>query len=238
METFDCKFMIDEINKIINDEKADSSSISPNFTFLEPNDPNILNLDTINEIKTLSPIDTHFNLPPEYKSKLIEFLVQHQLESLSLSFEETTKMNHINQHLNTIIYLLNRSQFILGEIYDQKEENQFNIPYLIGLFEENSNQQINILVLFIKLLLDIKDEVCLDFSTSDYNYLNQYQIIVLSKINQIMDWIDNNSYFNNYPNLDLNQLIIHNDIKIIYDFILIIYNFCQIIFYVLSLEEL
>ena len=68
------------------------------------------------------------------------------------------------------------------------------------------------------------------------NQLSDEQISALNQISAAALYI--NSYFNNYPNLDLKQLIIHNDIKIIYDSILIIYNFCQIIFYVLSLEEL
>jgi len=239
MDTLDCKFMIEEIDKIINDDKTPLSTIYPNFTFLEPNDPNILHTNALNQLNKISPIDTRFNLPTDYKSKLIQFLVHHQLESLSLSFEETKKMKHINQHLNAIIYLLNRSQFILGEIDDQKEQNQYNIPYLIGLFEENSNPQMNILILFIELLLIIKDEVCLEFSNSNYNDLNQYQIVILSKVNIIMDWIDNTNYlFKTYPNIDLNQLVVSNDIKMLYDSVLVIYNFCQIIFYILSLEEL
>ena len=239
METFDCKFMIEEIDKIINDDKTPLSTLSPNFTLLEPDEPNILDPNNLENLQAISPLDTRLNLPPNYKAKLIEFLVHHQLESLSLSFEETKKMNHINQHLNTIIYLLNRSQFILGEIDDQKELNQFNIPYLVGLFEENSNPQMNILILFIELLLSVKDEVCLDFSNSNYNDLNQYQILILSKVNNIMDWIDNTNYlFKTYPTIDLNQLVVSNDIKILYDSVLVIYNFCQIIFYILSLEEL
>ena len=54
-----------------------------------------------------------------------------------------------------------------------------------------------------------------------------------------MDWIDNTNYlFKTYPNIDLNQLVVSNDIKMLYDSVLVIYNFCQIIFYILSLEEL
>lgn len=259
MTTFDCKFIIEEIDKIISNSSGNSSissnnsSISSNningiltmmcpvYTLSEPEDSSILNTLNLDKLKKIYPIDSRFELPTNYKSKLVQYLVHHQFESLSLNFEETKKMHNINQHLNTIIYLLNRSQTILGAIDNQNNINNFDIPLLVSLFEEKSNKNINILPLFINLMLTVKDEVCLDFSSPYYKDLNIYQIMLLSKVNIIMDWIDNtNTLYKDYPNIDLNKYIISNDIniKMIYESVLVIYNFCQIIFYILSLEEL
>jgi hypothetical protein len=253
MDTFDCKFIIEEIDKIINNNTCNYSSssssnlnglltiICPIYTLSEPEDTSILNTTNLDKLNKISPIDSRFELPTNYKSKLIQYLVHHQFESLSLNFEETKKMYNINQHLNTIIYLLNRSQTILGAIDIQNYNNNFDILHLASLFEENSNKNINILSLFINLMLNVKDEVCLDFSSPYYKDLNIYQIMLLSKVNIIMDWIDNtNTLFEDYPNIDLNKYITSNDIniKMIYESVLVIYNFCQIIFYILSLEEL
>ena len=51
-----------------------------------------------------------------------------------------------------------------------------------------------------------------------------------NQLNIIADEIDRN-------NIELNQLLVSNDVKTLYDSVLVIYNFCQIIFYILSLEE-
>lgn len=242
MNTFKCKSLIDEIDSIINNNSQFNKKILPIFTLCEPDDPDILDQNNLSILKNINPLEFIINLPNNYKTILVEYLVQHQLESLSLSFEETKKLNYINQNLNSIIYLFNRSQFFLENFQEQTYRNQYNIPYLVSLLEENiqkQNQSIRYYLSTFKELVELlKNDVSLDFDDDNYNDLNQYQRILLNKTNDLIDWIDNISViYKSYPNINFDNVIQNNDIKTLYDSVLVIYNFSQIIFYIICLEH-
>lgn len=244
MDSFKCKSLIDEIDSIINNTSQFNKNILPIFTLEEPDNPNILDENNLSILQKMNPLSVIINLPPNYKNILVEYLVQNQLESLSLSFEETQKLNYINQNLNTIIYLFNRSQFFLETFQEQTYRNQYNMPYLISLLEENEqnqaqNQNIRYYLSTFKELVELlKNDVSLDFDDENYNDLNQYQRILLNKTNTLIDWIDNVSViYKSYPNINFDNVIQNNDIKTLYDSVLVIYNFSQIIFYIICLEH-